>query len=111
VHPPKDAVKKPELALPVSSRLTGYLFKWSVVRYDRLFYWRHSKTTRQSKIDGPLAVEKLEATYLTKMWAVFEAAWVSFWRHRTGNLGMIKAMHLIQWAEGVQAGHKAADKR
>jgi hypothetical protein len=56
-----------------------------------------------------LAVEKLEGTYLIKMWAVFEAAWVSFWRHRTGNQGMIKAMHLIQWSEGVQAGHKAAD--
>ena len=55
------------------------------------------------------AVEKLEGTYLIRMWAVFEAAWVSFWRHRTGNLGTIKAMNLIQWAEGVQAGHKAAD--
>ena len=49
-----------------------------------------------------LAVEKLEGTYLIKMWAVFEGAWVSFWRHRTGNTGMIKAMHLIRWAEGVQ---------
>ncbi len=23
------------------------------------------------------------------------AAWVSFWRHRTGRAGAIKAMHLI----------------
>ncbi|MDR3636002.1 MAG: hypothetical protein P4L84_19525 [Isosphaeraceae bacterium] len=55
------------------------------------------------------AVEELEGTYLIRMWAVFEAAWVSFWRHRTGYAGTIKAMHLIQWAEGVQEGHKAAD--
>ena len=55
------------------------------------------------------AVDALEGTYLIRMWAVFEAAWVSFWRHRTGNAGPIKAMHLIQWAEGVQEGHKAAD--
>jgi len=55
------------------------------------------------------AAEELERTYLIRMWAVFEAAWVSFWRHRTGQAGTIKAMHLIQWAEGVQEGHKAAD--
>jgi hypothetical protein len=55
------------------------------------------------------ALEELEGTYLIRMWAVFEAAWVSFWRHRTGHAGAIKAMHLIQWAEGVQAGHKAAN--
>jgi hypothetical protein len=55
------------------------------------------------------AFEELEGTYLIRMWAVFEAAWVSFWRHRTGHAGTIKAMHLIQWAEGVQEGHKAAN--
>lgn len=55
------------------------------------------------------ALEELEGTYLIRMWAVFEAAWASFWRHHTGNTGMIKALHLIQWAKGVQAGHKAAD--
>ncbi|MGC8639652.1 MAG: hypothetical protein ACP5XB_07205 [Isosphaeraceae bacterium] len=55
------------------------------------------------------AFEELEGTYLIRMWAVFEAAWVSFWRYRTGHAGTIKTMHLIQWAEGVQEGHKAAD--
>ncbi len=55
------------------------------------------------------AVEELEGTYLIRMWAVFEAAWVSFWRHHSGRLGTIKAMHLIQWAQGVEEGHKAAD--
>ena len=48
-----------------------------------------------------LAVEELEGTYLIRMWAVFEEAWVSFWRHRTGNERTIKATHLIQWAERV----------
>jgi hypothetical protein len=55
-----------------------------------------------------LAVDQLEGTYLIRMWAVFEAAWVSFWRHHTGNKGSIKAMHLIQWAEGVQEGYRPA---
>jgi len=55
------------------------------------------------------ALEELEGTYLIRMWAVFEAAWVSFWRHRTGNAGMIKAGNLIQWAKGVQEGHRAAE--
>jgi hypothetical protein len=55
------------------------------------------------------AVEELEGTYLIRMWAVFEEAWVSFWRHRTGQAGTIKAMHLIQWAHGVQERHRAAD--
>lgn len=55
------------------------------------------------------AVDQLEGTYLIRMWAVFEAAWTSFWRHHTGNPGKIKAMNLIQWADGVQEGHKAAN--
>ncbi len=38
------------------------------------------------------AGEELERTYLIRMWAVFEAAWLSFWRHRTGQAGTIKAM-------------------
>jgi hypothetical protein len=65
------------------------------------------KGTQPHHLD--LAVEHIEGTYLIRMWAVFEAAWVSFWRHRTGNAGTIKAMHLIQWADGVQEGHKAAN--
>jgi hypothetical protein len=65
------------------------------------------KETQPHHLDQ--AVEELEGTYLIRMWAVFEAAWVSFWRYRTGNAGQIKAMHLIQWAEGVQAGRKVAD--
>jgi len=55
------------------------------------------------------AVADLEGTYLIRMWAIFEAAWLSYWRQLTVSAGTIKAMHLIQWAEGVQEGHKAAD--
>jgi hypothetical protein len=62
--------------------------------------------TRPHHLDQ--AIEELEATYLIRMWAVFEAAWVSFWRYHTGQAGTIKAMHLIKWAEGVQEGHRAA---
>jgi hypothetical protein len=51
------------------------------------------------------AVDELEGTYLIRLWAVFEAAWTSFWRYRTNRPdGRIRAFDLIQWAQGVQEG-------
>ncbi len=51
------------------------------------------------------AVEELEGTYLIRLWAVFETAWKSYWRHATNRPdGRIRAFDLIQWAQGVQEG-------
>jgi hypothetical protein len=51
------------------------------------------------------AVDQLEGTYLIRLWAVFETAWKSCWRHATNRPdGPIRAFDLIQWAQGVQEG-------
>jgi hypothetical protein len=51
------------------------------------------------------AVDELEGTYLIRLWAVFETAWTSYWRHATNRPnGRIRAFDLIQWAQGVQEG-------
>ena len=43
------------------------------------------------------AVEELEGTYLIRLWAVFETAWTSYWRHATNRPdGRIRAFDLIQ---------------
>lgn len=53
------------------------------------------------------AVDELEGTYLIRLWAVFETAWKSYWRHVTGRPdGKIRAFDLIQWAQGVEEGRK-----
>jgi hypothetical protein len=53
------------------------------------------------------AVDELEGTYLIRLWAVFETAWKSYWRHATNRRdGRIRAFDLIQWAQGVQEGRQ-----
>ncbi len=48
------------------------------------------------------AADELEGTYLIRLWAVFETAWKSYWRHSTNNPnGLIRAFDLIQWAQGI----------
>jgi hypothetical protein len=44
IHPQTDAFKKPELALPVNSRLTGHRIKGSVNHYNRFFYRETQQT-------------------------------------------------------------------
>jgi hypothetical protein len=54
------------------------------------------------------AVEQLEGTYLIRLWAVFETAWASYWRHRTNRPdGKIKAFDLVEWGRTIEDGYKS----
>src|SRR5262249_18644346 len=52
------------------------------------------------------AVEQLEGTYLIRLWAVFETAWASYWRHRTNRPdGRIRAFALVEWGGNIEEGY------
>ena len=57
--------------------------------------------------DYEAAHHQLEPTYLVRLWGEFETALRSYRRHVVGNPDdNIRAFHLINWAQGIEAGRK-----
>ena len=63
--------------------------------------------------DLDVAAERLEETYLVRIWAEFETALRSYRRHLTGDPeDRIGTAHLIDWTAGVRQGRSiSADAR
>jgi hypothetical protein len=57
--------------------------------------------------DYEAALERLEPTYLVRLWAEFESALRSYRRHVVGDPDdNIRAFDLINWAQGIEQGRK-----
>jgi hypothetical protein len=57
--------------------------------------------------DYESARRQLEPTYLVRLWAEFETALRSYRRYQVRNPDdNIKAIHLINWAQGIEEGRK-----
>ncbi len=70
--------------------------------------------TRTSPRDLDSAAERAESTYLIRMWAEFETALRSYWRHKTapGPDDRIGTKNLVDWMAGVKQGRAvSADVR
>jgi hypothetical protein len=69
--------------------------------------------TKTSPRDLVAAADRVESTYLIRMWAEFEAALRSYRRHITGDPDdQIRTRNLIDWTAGVRQGRAiSADVR
>ena len=57
--------------------------------------------------DYDAAIHQLESTYLVRLWAEFETALRSYRRHIVADPNdNIRAIHLINWAQGIEEGRK-----
>ena len=69
-----------------------------------------SMPTKTSPRDLVMAAEKVESTYMIRMWAEFETALRSYRRHITGDPDdRISTSNLIDWTAGVRQGRAISE--
>lgn len=84
----------------------------AVVRQKALVQAGESELPSQVTLrDLDAAAEQLQPTYLVRMWAEFETALRSFWRHKSsaGSEDTIGTRNLIDWVAGVKQGRAISD--
>jgi hypothetical protein len=69
-----------------------------------------STPTKTSPRDLVAAADKVESTYMVRMWAEFETALRSYRRHITGDADdRISTSNLIDWTAGVRQGRAISE--
>ena len=92
----------------------SYIVAAAVAHYGPVALAGHARLpTKTSPRDLAAAAERIESTYLVRMWAEFETALRSYRRHVTGDPDdQIRARNLVDWTAGVRRGRAiSADVR